>query len=69
VFADSRTLSELTGLPVLGTVMRGWAEKQRLTLRNGLMRYVAMAALLFVVFVITVFIQQPASRALQHMLG
>jgi polysaccharide chain length determinant protein (PEP-CTERM system associated) len=69
VFADSRTLAELTGLPVLGTVMRGWAEKQRLTLRNGLMRYVAMAALLFVVFVITVFIQQPASRALQHMLG
>ena len=68
VFADSKTLSEITGLPVLGPVMRGWAAPQRLALRQGLMRYVAVAALLFVVFVITVFIQQPASRALRHML-
>lgn len=69
VFANSRSLAEATGLPVLGTVMRGWADRQRIALRGGVMRYFAASAMLLVVFVVTMLVQQPASRMLRHMLG
>lgn len=69
VFATSRSLADLTGLPVLGTVTRSWVEKYRAQLRSGLMRYSIASALLFVVFILVVVVQQPGSRLLRQMLG
>lgn len=69
VFATSRSLSELTGLPVLGTVTRSWVEKYQAQLRRGLLRYSIASALLFVVFIVVVVAQQPASRLLRQVLG
>ncbi|HEY0687096.1 MAG TPA: XrtA system polysaccharide chain length determinant [Steroidobacter sp.] len=69
VFATGRTLGEVTGLPVLGTVTRSWVEKYRAQLRQGLVRYAAASALLFVVFVVVVVAQQPASRLLRQVLS
>ncbi len=69
VFASSRTLAEVTGLPVLGTVTRSWVEKYRAQLRQGLLRYAAASALLLVVFIVVVVAQQPASRMLRQLLS
>jgi polysaccharide chain length determinant protein (PEP-CTERM system associated) len=69
VFATSSSLADLTGLPVLGTVTRSWVEKYRAQLRNGLIRYSIASALLFVVFIGVVAVQQPGSRLLRQMLG
>jgi polysaccharide chain length determinant protein (PEP-CTERM system associated) len=69
VFATSRSLSDLTGLPVLGSVTRSWVEKYRSQLRRGLLRYSFASALLFVVFIVVVVMQQPGSRLLRQVLG
>ena len=69
VFASSRSLGEMTGLPVLGTVTRSWVEKYRAQLHKGLLRYAIASALLFVVFIVVVAAQQPASRLLRQVLG
>jgi polysaccharide chain length determinant protein (PEP-CTERM system associated) len=68
VFADSRSLADATGLPVLGSVMRGWLDRERAELRAGLKRYIAASALLLVLFGIAFFVQQPASRMLRHVI-
>jgi hypothetical protein len=69
VFASTRSLSDMTGLPVLGSVTRSWVEKYRAQLRSGLLRYSVAAAALFVVFIVVVVVQQPASRLVRQMLG
>jgi polysaccharide chain length determinant protein (PEP-CTERM system associated) len=69
VFSTSRSLADMTGLPVLGSVTRSWVEKYRAQLRHGLVRYSVAAAALFVVFIVVVVVQQPASRLLRQMLG
>ena len=69
VFATSRSLADMTGLPVLGTVTRSWVEKYQAQLRSGLLRYSIASALLFVVFVVVVVAQQPGSRLLRQLLG
>lgn len=69
VFATGRSLAEMTGLPVLGTVTRSWVEKYRAQLRRGLLRYAVASAALFVVFIVVVAIQQPGSRLLRQLLG
>jgi polysaccharide chain length determinant protein (PEP-CTERM system associated) len=69
VFVTSRTLGEITGLPVLGSVTRSWVEKYRAQLRTGLLRYSIASALLLVVFVAVVAAQQPGSRLLRQLLG
>lgn len=69
VFSDSRTLGDVTGLPVLGSVTRTWIDKYRAELRRGLLRYSAASVLLFVVFIVALFMQQPGSRLLQQILG
>jgi polysaccharide chain length determinant protein (PEP-CTERM system associated) len=68
VFADSRSLADATGLPVIGTIMHGWIDRERAALRAGLMRYVAAAGLLLVLFGVTLFLQQPAALALRRLL-
>lgn len=69
VFATSRSLADMTGLPVLGSVTRSWVEKYRAQLRHGLLRYSFAAGLLFVVFIVVVVAQQPGSRLLRQMLS
>jgi polysaccharide chain length determinant protein (PEP-CTERM system associated) len=69
VFATSRSLADMTGLPVLGSVTRSWVEKYRAQLRRGLLRYSFAAGLLFVVFIVVVVAQQPGSRLLRQMLS
>lgn len=69
VFATGRSLADMTGLPVLGTVTRSWVEKYRAQLRRGLLRYAAASAALFVVFIIVVAVQEPGSRLLRQLLG
>jgi polysaccharide chain length determinant protein (PEP-CTERM system associated) len=68
VFSDSRSLADATGLPVLGTVMNGWLDRERAALRAGLTRYIAAASALLVVFCITLLIQQPVARMLRQVL-
>ena len=62
VFSSSRSLAEVTGLPVLGSVTRTWIEKQQAELRRGLLRYSAASALLLVLLVVAIVVQQPGSR-------
>ncbi len=69
VFSSARSISELTGLPVLGSVSRTWLEKQRAAMRNGFLRYSAAAGLLFVLFIVVEVIKNPASRYLRNILG
>jgi len=69
VFASSRSLADMTGLPVLGSVTRSWVEKYRAQLRGGLWRYSLASGLLFVAFVVVVVVQQPGSRLLRQMLS
>lgn len=69
VFSTSRSLADMTGLPVLGSVTRSWVEKYQAQLRHGLVRYSVAAAALFVVFIAVVVVQGPASRFLRQMLG
>lgn len=69
VFANSRSLADLTGLPVLGSVTRSWVEKYRAQLRRGLLRYSLASGLLFVVFIVVVVAQQPGSRLLRQVLS
>lgn len=69
VFVGTKSLAEITGLPVLGAVARTWLERQHVEIRRGLMRYSAMSALLLVLFGVVVLLQQPASRFLRNVLG
>jgi polysaccharide chain length determinant protein (PEP-CTERM system associated) len=69
VFSSARSVTELTGLPVLGAVSRTWLEKQRAAMRNGFLRYSAAAGLLFVLFIVVEVIKNPASRYLRNILG
>jgi len=69
VFVDSRSLSELTGLPVLGSISRTWLEEQQRKFRFGLVRYALASGLLFVVFIVAVAAQQPAARFMRELWG
>ena len=68
VFSSSQALAEATGLPVLGTVMRGWLERDRAELRAGLRRYVAASGALFVVFIVVMLVQEPTSNLVRNLL-
>ena len=69
VFSSARSVTELTGLPVLGSVSRAWLEKQKAAMRNGFLRYSAAAGLLLVLFIVVEVIKNPASRYLRNLLG
>jgi polysaccharide chain length determinant protein (PEP-CTERM system associated) len=69
VFATSRSLADMTGLPVLGSVTRSWVEKYRAQLRRGVLRYSFASGLLFVAFIVVVVAQHPGSRLLRQILS
>jgi polysaccharide chain length determinant protein (PEP-CTERM system associated) len=68
VFSNSASLADVTGLPVLGTVTRGWLDRDRASLRAELKRYIAASGCLVILFGVVMTIQQPASRALSQFL-
>ncbi len=59
----------MTGLPVLGSVTRSWVEKYQAQLRSRLGALLGRCRGLFVVFIVVVVVQQPASRLLRQILG
>lgn len=69
VFVSTRTLADVTGLPVLGAVSRLWTERQQMEMRKGLWRYSVASGLLVIVCVVTLVIQAPAARAMRDVLG
>ncbi|HEX7013698.1 MAG TPA: XrtA system polysaccharide chain length determinant [Steroidobacteraceae bacterium] len=69
VFVTSRTLADVTGVPVLGTVARTWIELQKREIRRGLLRYSAAGGLLFVLYVAAVATQGPVSRLMSAALS
>lgn len=69
VFPSTRVLADVTGLPVLGAVSHMWADEHRAQVRSTFLRYSAASGLLFVLLVVLVVAQQPASKFLQSMLG
>jgi len=69
VFSSARLLGEITGVTVIGSVTRTWVDKYRAELRSGLLRYSIASGLLLAVFVVVLFMQQPASKYLRHLVG
>jgi polysaccharide chain length determinant protein (PEP-CTERM system associated) len=69
VFIDSKNLADITGIPVLGSLARTWVELEHAEIRRGLLRYSAASALLLVLYVVAVAVQQPASLFLRNVLG
>jgi hypothetical protein len=69
VFSSARSITDLTGLPVLGSVSRTWLEKQKAAMKAGFLRYSAAAGLLLVLFIVVEIIKNPASRYLRNLIG
>ncbi|PZN32865.1 MAG: chain-length determining protein [Proteobacteria bacterium] len=69
VFFSARSLAEVTGLDVLGTVSAAWVDKQRAAVRRGVLRYSAASAALLAAFVVAVAVQGRASRFFSQLLG
>jgi len=69
VFNNVRTLSEITGLTVLGAVSRTWLEKHQGQRRKGILGFGAAAATLLLAFGIIIVLQQPGSQMIRQLLG
>ena len=68
MFLELASLAEVTGLPVHRRRHAAGSSASTPDLRAGFMRYVAASALLLVLFGVTLFIQQPASRMLHQLI-
>jgi polysaccharide chain length determinant protein (PEP-CTERM system associated) len=69
VFSSSRTLAEVTGLPVLGIVSRTWIEKHRRAMRLVYLRYGIATAALLVVFGVFLKFSDEGARFAQALIG
>jgi polysaccharide chain length determinant protein (PEP-CTERM system associated) len=67
VFASTRLLRDLTGLAVLGSVSRTWAERYRLELRGSVRRFAAAMGALALVFIAVLVLQHTGSQMLQKL--
>jgi len=65
VFTSSRSLSEVTKLPVLGVVSETWLDKHRSQRRSELLRYSIAAGSLLVVFLFILRFSGPLVRMVQ----
>ncbi len=61
VFSTSRQLSELTSLPVLGTVSMAWIDRHRLLQRRGMLVYAGMGVVLLALSVVVLATQNQAA--------
>lgn len=66
VFVDTQQLRQVTGLPVLGSVSRVWANKSRAGMAMSLMGFAGGLAMLFVVFVVALTFKDTGSQALRE---
>jgi uncharacterized protein involved in exopolysaccharide biosynthesis len=57
VFANTRQLARITGLPVLGSVSMTWLEKQRALARKRLFAFAGSGAMLFVTGILVLMVQ------------
>ena len=64
VFNDARTLSEVTGRPLLGSVTRAWTDRHRADMRRGFSKLIAATSALLICFVAVMVIQDAGARAL-----
>ena len=69
VFNTLRSLADVTGLPVLGSVSMTGLEKYRLQKRLGYLRFSAAALLLGFAFALVLVLQQPGTRFLRRLIG
>lgn len=69
VFDHGRTLSEITGLPVIGVVSLAWIERHRAMLRADFLRFAGAAGLLVLLTGATVVAHEPGVRLVQRLLG
>jgi polysaccharide chain length determinant protein (PEP-CTERM system associated) len=69
VFNTTRSLAEITGLPVLGAVSMSGLDKFRIQKRASYLRFSAAAVLLAFAFVIVLVLQQPGTRFMQRLIG
>jgi polysaccharide chain length determinant protein (PEP-CTERM system associated) len=69
VFHNSRSLAELTGLPVLGVVSLAFLERQRAELRQDYLRYSGAVALLVVATLAVLMVSDPGARAIQRLIS
>jgi polysaccharide chain length determinant protein (PEP-CTERM system associated) len=69
VFNNSRVLSDLTGLPVLGVVSMTWLDRHKSELRRSYVLYAGAGAALVVVFALTASFNAPGAAMLRQILG
>lgn len=69
VFHTSDTLSQITGLPVLASVSRSWAERHRVMRRGELLKFTAISMLLVVTFGLVLLLQQFGVQQIQRIIG
>jgi hypothetical protein len=68
VFTNSRLLTELTGLPVLGSVHRTWLEQHRAAARRTLRRVALASVGLVAMFLVVLLLNQSGARFLHAVL-
>jgi polysaccharide chain length determinant protein (PEP-CTERM system associated) len=69
VFYHGRTLSEMTGFPVIGVISLAWVERHRSALRGDYLRYVAAGGLLIATTALVTVIHDTGARLVQKLLG
>jgi polysaccharide chain length determinant protein (PEP-CTERM system associated) len=69
VYQNTRTLAEVTGLPVLGAVSRTWLPDQRVRERKGVFVFAGAAGLLAAICVVFVMWSDAAVRVAQRVLA
>ena len=69
VFINTRGLTEVTGLPVLGAVSAAWTTEREQARRKDRLAYAGAAAGLLVVFVAVVAIQWSSGSMLPSVTG
>ena len=69
VFTSTRQLTELTQLPVLGSVSMTWLERHKAAGRRAIWTYSIAAGALVVLALFTVIIQGPTSRLLHGLMA
>jgi polysaccharide chain length determinant protein (PEP-CTERM system associated) len=69
VFYDTRTLADLTGLPVLGVVSRAWVARHQTQSRLRLLVFAGSLMLTFAMFAATVLWEAPVVRIIQSAIG
>ncbi|HEV7609496.1 MAG TPA: XrtA system polysaccharide chain length determinant [Steroidobacteraceae bacterium] len=69
VFNNTRSLAEITGLPVLGAVSMTWLTRHKMESRLRKMAFGGAAAALLLIFTVVVMFQGPGARFMQHVMN